>query len=111
MMGRMDDGGHHLRDTQTQTDRQTHEHFLVDTSWFAAAVSQYSTLATKWDPILELMLRIWEINSHLVEFPFSIILLETKSDSHFHQIKDSLTSAESYYFSKTAFVKGEILFS
>ena len=23
MMGRMDDGGHHLRDTQTQTDRQT----------------------------------------------------------------------------------------
>ena len=42
--GRMDDGGHHLRDTQTQTDTdrqtQTHEHFLVETSWFAAAVSQ-----------------------------------------------------------------------
>ena len=40
----MDDGGHHLRDTQTDTDRQTqtqtHEHFLVGTSWFAAAVSQ-----------------------------------------------------------------------
>ena len=44
MMGRMDDGGHHLRDTQTDTDTdrqtQTHEHFLVETSWFAAAVSQ-----------------------------------------------------------------------
>ena len=40
--GRMDDGGHHLRDThrQTDTDRHTHEHFLVETSWFAAAVSQ-----------------------------------------------------------------------
>ena len=42
----MDDGGHHLRDTQTQTHTdthrhtQTHEHFLVETSWFAAAVSQ-----------------------------------------------------------------------
>ena len=40
----MDDGGHHLRDrqtdTQTQTQTQTHEHLLVDTSWFAAAVSQ-----------------------------------------------------------------------
>ena len=42
MMGRMDDGGHHLRDRhrQTQTQTQTHEHFLVETSWFAAAVSQ-----------------------------------------------------------------------
>ena len=46
MMGRMDDGGHHLRDTHTQTDTdtdrqtQTHEHLLVETSWFAAAVSQ-----------------------------------------------------------------------
>ena len=46
--GRMDDGGWMMVDiicvTHRQTDRhrqtQTHEHFLVETSWFAAAVSQ-----------------------------------------------------------------------
>ena len=48
--GRMDDGGWMMvdiicvthRQTHRQTDRQTqtHEHFLVGISWFAAAVSQ-----------------------------------------------------------------------
>ena len=42
--GRMDDGGWMMVDiicvTHRQTQTHTHEHFLVETSWFAAAVSQ-----------------------------------------------------------------------
>ena len=42
--GRMDDGGWMMVDiicvTHRHRHRQTHEHFLVETSWFAAAVSQ-----------------------------------------------------------------------
>ena len=44
--GRMDDGGWMMVDIICVTDRhrqtqtQTHEHLLVDTSWFAAPVSQ-----------------------------------------------------------------------
>ena len=42
--GRMDDGGWMMVDiicvTHTDRQTQTHEHFLVETSWFAAAVSQ-----------------------------------------------------------------------
>ena len=40
MADRTDDGWDTFCVTDTQTQTQTHEHFLVDTSWFAAAVSQ-----------------------------------------------------------------------